>query len=84
MTRITIDVNDEWLEAAREELGTGTKVATINAALASFADRRKAKAAIEAFDEVDMDFEGSSASFGYGGGRDLSRLAEEARERKAG
>ncbi|WP_017626626.1 type II toxin-antitoxin system VapB family antitoxin [Nocardiopsis chromatogenes] len=83
MTRITVDVNDEWLDAAREELGTGTKVATINAALEIFAERRRAREALEAFDEVEMDFEGSSASFGYGGGRDLSRLDEEARTRKA-
>ena len=38
-----MDVNEEWLEAAREELGTDTKVATINAALHAFALRRKAR-----------------------------------------
>jgi predicted nucleic acid-binding protein len=33
VTRITVDVNDGWLEAARAVLGTDTKVATINEAL---------------------------------------------------
>jgi hypothetical protein len=31
MTRITVDVNDEWLEDAREVLGTDTKVAVRHA-----------------------------------------------------
>jgi hypothetical protein len=40
VTRISVDVNDEWLDAAREVLETETKVATINAALHAFAVRR--------------------------------------------
>jgi Arc/MetJ family transcription regulator len=80
MTRITIDVNDEWLNAAREELGTDTKVATINAALHSFALHRKAAEIVEAFDSVQMDFDEHDRTWGYGGGRDLSRLVAEARE----
>ncbi|GAA2626758.1 hypothetical protein GCM10010399_67840 [Dactylosporangium fulvum] len=83
MTRITVDVNDEWLEAAREELGTDTKVATINAALHAFAMRRKAAEIVAAFDSVQMDFSDSHQAWGYGGGRDLSRLAEDAREADA-
>ncbi len=83
MTRITVDVNDEWLDAAREELGTDTKVATINAALHSFAVRRKAAEIVAAFDSVQMDFEDSDQAWGYGGGRDLSRLAEDARGSEA-
>jgi hypothetical protein len=79
MTRITVDVNDEWLDAAREVLGTDTKVATINAALHSFALRKEAGRIIDALDSVPMDFAESSAAWGYGGGRDLSRLAEDAR-----
>jgi hypothetical protein len=63
MTRITVDVNDEWLDAAREVLGTDTKVATINAALHAFALRRT----------------DPEQAWGYGGGRDLTRLAEDAR-----
>ena len=81
MTRISVDVNDEWLDAAREELGTGTKVATINEALRVLAERKKAKEVIAAFDEIgDLDFSGSEQSFRYGGGRDLSRVVEKARE----
>lgn len=79
MTRITVDVNDEWLESARQVLGTGTKVATINEALRLQALRVQAARIMDAFDSVPMDFSGSGGSFGYGGGRDLSRLAEDAR-----
>ncbi|MFI7216504.1 type II toxin-antitoxin system VapB family antitoxin [Micromonospora maritima] len=83
MTRITVDVNDEWLEAAREALGTDTKVATINAALHAFAVRRQAREIVAAFDQVEMDFSESAEAWRYGGGRDLSRLAENAREGEA-
>jgi hypothetical protein len=80
MTRISVDVNDEWLEAAREILGTDTKVATINAALETFALRKQAAEIIAALDSVEMDFSGSAEAWRYGGGRDLSRLEEAARE----
>lgn len=79
MTRITVDVNDEWLEAARRVLGTGTKVATINEALHAQAIRERAERILAAFDGATMDFAGSAEDFGYGGGRDLSRLEDEAR-----
>jgi len=79
MTRITVDVNDEWLAAAREALGTDTKVATINAALHVFAVRKQAEEIVAAFDSVEIDFSGSDEAWRYGGGRDLSRLAEDAR-----
>src|SRR5271154_724160 len=49
MGRITVDVNEEWLEAAAEVLGTHTKVATINAALHAFAVRRQAREIVAAF-----------------------------------
>ena len=78
MTRITVDVNDEWLDAAKEVLGTATKVATINEALHSFAVRKQAKMALAAFDSVDMDFTGSDQGW-RSGGRDLSRLEDDAR-----
>jgi hypothetical protein len=68
----------EWPAAARKELGTDTEVATINATLHAFALRRKAAEIIAAFDSVDLDFTGSSEAWGYGGGRDLSRLVEDA------
>jgi Arc/MetJ family transcription regulator len=79
MTRITVDVNDEWLAAAREVLGTDTKVATINAALHSFALRRQAMDIVTAFDSVTMDYSHADEAWRYGGGRDLSRVAEDAR-----
>jgi len=83
MTRITVDVNDDWLAAAREVLGTDTKVATINAALHAFALRKQAAEIVRAFASVPMDFTGSGDAWGYGGGRDLSDLIGEAEEAEA-
>ena len=80
MTRITVDVNDGWLEAARVVLGTDTKVATINAALHAQALKAQAAEILAALDSVEMDYTGSADSFRYGGGRDLSRPGELARE----
>jgi Arc/MetJ family transcription regulator len=79
MTRITVDVNDEWLEAAREVLGTETKVATINEALRTFAVRRQAIEIAAAFAEVKLDLSGSGEAWGHHGGRPLDRLVEDAR-----
>jgi len=79
MARISVDVNEEWLEAARQELGTETKVATINAALHAFAVRRQAVEIIAAFDAVSVDLDRSADAWRYGGGRDLSQLVEDAR-----
>ena len=80
MARITVDINDAWLEAARVVLGTDTKVATINEALRIQALKAKAAEILAALDSVEMDYTGSADSFRYGGGRDLSRLDELARE----
>jgi hypothetical protein len=80
MTRIMVDVNDEWLDAARMYLGTDTKVATINAALHAFAQRKLAAEVSADLDDLDIDYSGSAESWRFGGGRDLSRLAEDARE----
>lgn len=80
MTRITVDVNDDWLDAAKEVLGTDTKVATINAALRSFALRTQAGRIVAALDSVPMDFTDSGSTWRYGTGRDLTRLEEDARE----
>ena len=80
MTRITVEVNDDWLDAARQALGTTSKVATINEALRIQALRVQGQEIAAAFQRVQMDFSGSGSSFGYSGGRDLSRLAEEARD----
>jgi Arc/MetJ family transcription regulator len=80
MTRITVEVNDDWLDAARQALGTPSKVATINEALRIQAVRVQGQEIAAAFHSVPMDFSGSGRSFGYSGGRDLSRLAEDARD----
>jgi hypothetical protein len=80
MARITVDVNDGWLEAARVVLGTDTKVATINEALRLQALKAEAAEILAALDSVEMDYAASADSFRYGGGRDLSRLDELARE----
>jgi Arc/MetJ family transcription regulator len=80
MTRITVDVNDEWLEAAREILGTDTKVATINEALHTFALQKRAAEIIAALDSAEMDFTDSERAWRYGAGRDFTRLEENARE----
>lgn len=84
MTRITVDVNDEWLDAARDVLGTDTKVATINAALHAFAVRKRAAEIVAAFDAVPVELDDRGRSWRYGGGRDLSALAADATEAAAG
>ena len=78
-TRITVEVNDEWLAAAKEVLGTTTKVGTINAALQEVARRKQVAEAVALMNSVEMDYSGSESSFRFGGGRDLSRLDEKAR-----
>ncbi len=80
MARITVDVNEEWLEAAQELLGTQTKVATINEALRTYAVRKKAAEIVAALNSVTMDYSGSADAWRYGGGRDLSRLEEDAHD----
>lgn len=84
MPRITVDVNEEWLNAAREVLGTDTKVATINAALHAFASRKRAAEIIAALDSVALDLDDNGRSWGYGGGRDLAAFAADARAAAAG
>jgi Arc/MetJ family transcription regulator len=83
MTRIMVDVNDEWLEAARRYLGTDTKVATINAALRAFAQRKLAAEVSADLDGLDIDYSGSADAWRLGGGRDLSRFVEDAHEADA-
>lgn len=48
MSRTTIDLDDDALDAAARELGTTSKVETVNAALAYVAERRRRD---EAFDD---------------------------------
>jgi Arc/MetJ family transcription regulator len=52
MARTLIDIDDEALAAAAEVLGTTTKVATVNQALAEIAARPKRLAFLDTLDEV--------------------------------
>ncbi|MFI6825952.1 DUF2191 domain-containing protein [Kribbella sp. NPDC050241] len=45
--------------------------------------RRRAQQFVAVFEAVDWDFAGSADGWRYGGGRDLSRLVEDARRSKA-
>jgi len=47
VSRTTIDLDDEQLAAAARELGTRTKVDTVNAALAFVAERRRRSSAFD-------------------------------------
>jgi Arc/MetJ family transcription regulator len=47
MSRTTIDLDDEQLAAAARELGTTSKVETVNAALAYVAQRRRRAEALD-------------------------------------
>ena len=47
MSRTTIDIDDEVLERAARELGTSSKVDTVNASLAFVAERRRLAAAFD-------------------------------------
>ena len=47
MTRTLVDINEEALAAAAMELGTTTKVDTVNRALAEIAARPRRLAALE-------------------------------------
>lgn len=47
VSRTTIDIDDEQLAAAARELGTTSKVETVNAALAYVAQRRRRVAAFD-------------------------------------
>lgn len=83
MTRLSIDIDDEALADAQRELGTDTKVATVNEALRLAAERARVRAAIAELDTVELDLDGSERSFRFGGGRDLGALAERARQEEA-
>lgn len=47
MARTTIDINDATLALAAKELGTSSKIDTVNAALMFVANRRQLAAAFE-------------------------------------
>jgi Arc/MetJ family transcription regulator len=55
MARTVVDIDDEALAAAAEELGTKTKVDTVNRALAEVAARSKRLAFLEQLRNADDD-----------------------------
>ncbi|MGN6795206.1 MAG: DUF2191 domain-containing protein [Streptosporangiaceae bacterium] len=55
MSRTVIDLDEEALSLAREELGTKSKVATVNAALRRVANLRAAERMLELLDETGTD-----------------------------
>jgi Arc/MetJ family transcription regulator len=55
MSRTMVDLDDEALSLASEELGTKSKVATVNAALRRVANQRAAARMLELLDETDTD-----------------------------
>jgi Arc/MetJ family transcription regulator len=55
MSRTMVDLDEEALSLAGEELGTKTKVATVNAALRRVANQRAAARMLELLDETGTD-----------------------------
>jgi len=55
MSRTVVDLDDEALSLASEELGTKSKVATVNAALRRVANQRAAARMLELLDETGAD-----------------------------
>ncbi|WP_336086161.1 type II toxin-antitoxin system VapB family antitoxin [Nocardia sp. SSK8] len=55
MSRTLIDIDDDALALAAAELGTKTKVATVNAALREVANRRAVANMLQQFRDTDTD-----------------------------
>ena len=55
MSRTMLDLDEEALSLAGDELGTTSKVATVNAALRRVANQRAAARMLELLDETDTD-----------------------------
>jgi Arc/MetJ family transcription regulator len=55
--RTVIDLDDEALRLAAEELGTTSKVATVNAALRRIAEQRASRLMISDLLEMDLDLD---------------------------
>ncbi|WWW20571.1 type II toxin-antitoxin system VapB family antitoxin [Nocardia vulneris] len=55
MSRTLIDIDDDALALAAEELGTKTKVATVNAALREIANRRAVSKMIQQLRDSETD-----------------------------
>lgn len=79
MPGISIEIDEEALAGAQRELGTDSKVATVNAALRLAAERARVREAIVTLDSIEFDLEGSEQSWRFNGGRDLEGLVERAR-----
>lgn len=58
--RTVIDIDDEALRLAAEELGTTSKVATVNAALRRIAELRASRLMLEDFLRLDLDLDGAT------------------------
>jgi Arc/MetJ family transcription regulator len=55
--RTVIDIDDEALRLAAEELGTTSKVATVNAALRRVAEQRASRVMLEDFLRLGLDLD---------------------------
>jgi Arc/MetJ family transcription regulator len=70
MSRTVVDLDEEALSLAREELGTTTKAATVNAALRRVANQRAAARMLELLDETGADLSDEALRGAWrGGGR---------------
>jgi Arc/MetJ family transcription regulator len=69
MSRTVVDLDDDALSLASEELGTKSKVATVNAALRRVANQRAAAHMLELLDETgaDLSDEGLRGAWRDGG-----------------
>jgi Arc/MetJ family transcription regulator len=70
MSRTIVDLDEEALTLASEELGTKSKVGTVNAALRRVANQRAAARMLELLDETGTDLSGEGLR---GAWRDGSR-----------
>jgi len=55
--RTSIDIDDEAMKLAAEELGTSTKVATVNAALRRIAEQRASRLMMDDLLGMDLDLD---------------------------
>ncbi|MFI6575616.1 type II toxin-antitoxin system VapB family antitoxin [Nocardiopsis sp. NPDC050513] len=57
MSRTVIDIDDDALTAAAEELGTKSKVETVNRALREVAARRRSHEFLDLIEGMDLDLD---------------------------
>jgi Arc/MetJ family transcription regulator len=69
MSRTVIDLDDEALSLASEELGTKSKVATVNGALRRVANQRAAARMLELLDQTGTDLSDEALRGAWRGGR---------------